>query len=193
MLNVDWFQPYKHTNYSCGVIYLVVMNLPREERFKTENVILVGIITGPNEPKGNINSFLQPLVSELTDLWDGVILNDRCIPGWAVKIKVALLAICCDVPAARKCDGFAGHSALKGIQLMRKFLRNNDLQQSDWPEEFVGFGDCLIHLMFFLLDKHPLSLKTICRIEKKKLYAFHQSRELALTVILQPNFLMYTK
>ena len=36
-LNVDWFQPYKHTNHSCGVIYLVLMNLPREERFKPEN------------------------------------------------------------------------------------------------------------------------------------------------------------
>lgn len=49
MLNVDWFQPFKHTIYSVGVIYLVIMNLPRSERFKPENVILVGLIPGPNE------------------------------------------------------------------------------------------------------------------------------------------------
>ena len=116
MLNVDWFQVYKHTNYSCGVIYLVLMNLPREERFKAENVIIVGIIPGPNEPKGNINSFLQLLVNELIDLWDGVILENSKIPGGMIKIRVALLAICCDIPAARKCGGFAGHSALKGKQ-----------------------------------------------------------------------------
>jgi len=37
---------------------MVVMNLPREERFKTENLIVVGIIPGPKEPKLHINSFL---------------------------------------------------------------------------------------------------------------------------------------
>ena len=114
MLNVDWFQPYTHTNHSCGVIYLVLMNLPREERFKPENVILVGIIPGPKEPKGDINSFLKPLVDELIDFWDGVIIEDDRLPGGIVKLRVALLALCCDVPAARKCGGFAGHSAAKG-------------------------------------------------------------------------------
>ena len=78
------------------------MNLPREERFKPENVIIVGIIPGPKEPKGDVNSFLKPLVDEHIDFWDGVI------------IAVALLALCCDVSAARKCGGFAGHSAAKG-------------------------------------------------------------------------------
>ena len=28
MLNIDWFQPFKHRQYSVGVIYLVIMNLP---------------------------------------------------------------------------------------------------------------------------------------------------------------------
>ena len=58
MLNVDWFQPPKHGSNSIGVIDMVVMNLPREERFKTENLIVVGIIPGPKEPKLHINSFL---------------------------------------------------------------------------------------------------------------------------------------
>ena len=77
--------PYKHTNHSCGVIYLVLMNLPREERFKPENVIIVGIIPGPKELKGDINSFLKPLVDELIDFWDGVIFEDSCLPGRDVK------------------------------------------------------------------------------------------------------------
>lgn len=119
MLNVDWFQPYKHTNHSCGVIYLVLMNLPREERFKTENVILVGIIPGPKEPKGDISSFLKPLVDELIDFWDGVIIEVSCLPGSMLKLRVALLALCCDVPATRKCGGFAGHSAAKGAVILK--------------------------------------------------------------------------
>ena len=46
MLNVaiDWFQPFKNGTMSVGVIYLALMNLPRELRFKRENVFLVGII-----------------------------------------------------------------------------------------------------------------------------------------------------
>ena len=45
MLNVDWFQPFKRrSDYSVAVIYFVVINLPRCQRFKFENVILGGII-----------------------------------------------------------------------------------------------------------------------------------------------------
>ena len=35
MLNFDYFQPMKHRkDYSVGVLYLVLLNLPRSERFK---------------------------------------------------------------------------------------------------------------------------------------------------------------
>ena len=67
LLNVDWFQPYKHVAYSVGVIYAVIINLPRSIRYKDGNVIIVGIIPGPKEPKRHINSYLGPLISELLD------------------------------------------------------------------------------------------------------------------------------
>ena len=52
---------------------MVLMNLPGSERFKPENVFLVGVIPGPLEPKHNINSYLQPLVAQLNALWsDGI-------------------------------------------------------------------------------------------------------------------------
>ena len=42
MLNVDWFQTFKHlSNFSAGAIYLVILNLPRHLRFKGKNVILI--------------------------------------------------------------------------------------------------------------------------------------------------------
>ena len=37
--------------YSVGVIYLSLNNLPRSLRYRRENVIIVGIIPGPSEPK----------------------------------------------------------------------------------------------------------------------------------------------
>ena len=75
MLNIDWLQPTLHGSKSICVIYMVVMNLPKKECFKPENLIVVGIIPGPKDPKHYINSFLQPLVDDLIDLWDGVILD----------------------------------------------------------------------------------------------------------------------
>ena len=67
VLNIDWFQPYSHTVASLGVIYLAVMNLPRHLRYKRKNMLLLGIIPGPSEPK-EINTFLLPLVEELKEL-----------------------------------------------------------------------------------------------------------------------------
>lgn len=51
MLNLDWFQPYKLTQSSVGALYLTIMNLPYNQRFKRENIILLGIIPGPGEPQ----------------------------------------------------------------------------------------------------------------------------------------------
>ena len=100
MLNIDWFQPFKHRTYSIGVMYFVVMNLPRHLRFKRENVVLAGLIPGPSEPKGSINSYLTPHVSELLSLWSGVTFT---LPNNSTRvIRCALLCVACDLPAGRK-------------------------------------------------------------------------------------------
>ena len=72
LINVDWFQPYKHVAYSVGAIYLTNLNLPRQLRYRRENVLVVGIIPGPHEPKLHINSYLETLVDELLDLMKGI-------------------------------------------------------------------------------------------------------------------------
>lgn len=75
MINMDWFQPFEHRKYSVGVIYVVLMNLPREIRFKRENVIIVGLIPGPKEPPEVINSYSTTLICELLKLWSSVCLQ----------------------------------------------------------------------------------------------------------------------
>ena len=69
-LNVDWFQPFERDVYSLGAIYLTIQNLPRNIRYKPENIILVGIMPGPKEASCNINSYLGPLVLELQEAWN---------------------------------------------------------------------------------------------------------------------------
>ena len=43
-------------------------------------MILVGMIPGPHEPKGDNNSYLSPLIEELEILYRGVTLNDSKNP-----------------------------------------------------------------------------------------------------------------
>ena len=74
------------------------------------------MIPGPQEPKQNVNSFLQPLVDELIDLWDGVLLKTS--DGRTEKFRGALLALSSDIPATRKCGGFIGHNGKRGMVLM---------------------------------------------------------------------------
>ena len=72
LLNIDWFQPFKHISYSVGVIYAVILNLPHNLIYKDNNVVIVGVIPGPKEPKHDVNSYLGPLVTELLELYSGV-------------------------------------------------------------------------------------------------------------------------
>ena len=111
-LNVDWFQPFKHTQHSEGAIYISILNLPRQERYLKENVILVGIIPGPKEPSLHINTFLKPLVDDLQLLWKGIFITNSTLT--TTIIRAALLCVACDIPAARKVCGFLGHRATKG-------------------------------------------------------------------------------
>lgn len=113
MLNVDWYQPYKHLSYSIGVIYLAILNLPRHLRYKVENIILVGLMPGPHEPKLNVNSYLEPLVKELKTFWGGVELHIANMPVSKV-VRCALVCASCDLPAGRKVCGFLGHMAKYG-------------------------------------------------------------------------------
>ena len=112
MINIDWFQPFKHTNYSVGVIYLTIVNLPRSIRFKRENVLVVGMIPGPSEPSLTVNSYLQPLVLDLLSLWKGVHFTDST--SKRRLIRCALICIACDLPAARKVSGFLSYTANRG-------------------------------------------------------------------------------
>ena len=77
-INVDWFQPFKRRNdRSVVAIHLVLLNVPREQRFKWENIIVAGIIPEMSKEPKSLNTFLAPIVDKLQALWK--VLNLRLV------------------------------------------------------------------------------------------------------------------
>ena len=68
--------------------------------------MVLGVIPGPTEPKGIINTFLKPLVDDLITLWDGLPLHPD-----GRNMKAALLRISADMLAMKKVTQFLGHKA----------------------------------------------------------------------------------
>ena len=133
-MNVDWFEPFERGIYSVGAIYLTVQNLPREERYKPENIILAAIIPGPKEPKLNINSFLTPLILDLKEAWTkGFTLSTST--NSPMTFKLALSCVACDIPASRKVCGFLSHNASLGCN---KCLKKFDVQFAE-RTNYSGF------------------------------------------------------
>ena len=87
------------------------MNLPRGERYKIENTILVGLMPGPSEPK-RMSPFLELLVDDLLLLWGGVYVSTGFLNSF--NILAALLCFISDIPATRKVCGFPGFNARLG-------------------------------------------------------------------------------
>ena len=93
------------------MIYGVLCNLSREERFKPNNILILGIIPGPNEPsKHQINNYLAPFVDKLIEFSSGIKLLATFEYKEGRKIYVALILSANDVSAARKICGHASHA-----------------------------------------------------------------------------------
>ncbi|EDR11390.1 uncharacterized protein LACBIDRAFT_323939 [Laccaria bicolor S238N-H82] len=113
-LGVDWFSYLRSQiapSHTSGPISFNIANLRDHLRYRTANLLLGGIMPGPKE--GNPDQcqrFLRIIVNELLCLWrHGVRLPTPSCPEGRL-IRVILIWICCDKPAAHKMGGFGSHS-----------------------------------------------------------------------------------
>jgi len=82
--------------------------------YRTANLLLSGIIPGPREQDyDQVQRYLRILVNDLLQLWkEGIVLPTPTCPEGR-RIRVILLGIICDTPAAHKFGGFGAHSHTK--------------------------------------------------------------------------------
>ena len=120
---------------------MTVNNLPRTMRYKRENVIIVGIIPGPKEPKLTINSFLRPLVNDLKKFWTGVFVSCDNHPLKCLFIRAALVCCACDIPATRKLCGFMGHTAALGCSKCLKSFSHttSTIEEGHHKMDYSGY------------------------------------------------------
>ena len=145
-INVDWFQPFKRrSDRSVGVIYLVLLNLPREQRFRWENIIVAGIIPEMSKEPKSLNTFLAPIVDELQALWKGVKLSTSSC-NTCLTYRGALLLAAADLPARRKLCGFKGYAAHRGCSKCFKYFPGSFKDKTDysgfdrdtWPPRHIS-------------------------------------------------------
>jgi hypothetical protein len=69
-LSVDGFQPYSFDSiaYSCWPVFIMSYNLSFNKCLKEGFIFLTLVISGPKEPKKQMNIFLRSLMEELKEL-----------------------------------------------------------------------------------------------------------------------------
>lgn len=81
------------------------------DSYRVANLILHGILPGPKEQDTDqVQRFARIWVNELLRLWEtGFIVSTAKYPQGRI-IRVILVCVICDKPAAHKLGGFGAHS-----------------------------------------------------------------------------------
>ena len=117
-LNVDWFNTFTRANRSNGVVYLVNLNLPRELRLLESNVITVGVWPDVGEHTFSSTAFMDCIVDQLEELFDGVPLDPSEPQGRT--LRAALMFVSADIPAIRATCGLLSVTSTHGCHLCDK-------------------------------------------------------------------------
>jgi len=100
----------KHSN--TWILILILLNLPSELRYRSNNVIINFATPGPNSP-GDIESFLCPLFEIMAQANEGIWIWDALKDGYFVCRAWITLGLG-DMLGSAKINGMAGHGGIYG-------------------------------------------------------------------------------
>jgi hypothetical protein len=106
--NTDGANKYKSSSWCVWPIYLVISEISKDERYKVENVIFIGLWYGS---KPDMNLFLSIFVADLIRLDDGIPV---CINNEDVLLRARLLGTVLDLPARKSLYCMTGHNGKCG-------------------------------------------------------------------------------
>ncbi|KAI0038184.1 hypothetical protein FA95DRAFT_1505991 [Auriscalpium vulgare] len=102
-------------SHSSGVLSSAIANLPTHLKYRPRNLHLYGLTPGPKEfTADELQLFMANYVTNLLKLYDeGIFIKTPLIAGR--RIRVALVAVCCDHPAMCRVCGFGDHRKEEGF------------------------------------------------------------------------------
>jgi hypothetical protein len=105
-LAMDGFNPFGNmsTQYSMWPVLLTPLNLPPWECVNPANCFMSLLIPGPTSPGKDFDLFLEPLIEELLELWNGVSTLDACT-GKKFDLHAVVLWCIHDYPALSTLSG----------------------------------------------------------------------------------------
>jgi hypothetical protein len=88
-----------------------IANLRYHLRYRLSNLIFTSILPGPKEQDSEqVQRFMRIMVNELLRLWRHGFWVKTAKHPLGRLIRVILMCVCCDKPAAHKLGGFGSHS-----------------------------------------------------------------------------------
>ena len=114
---IDWFNPFTNKiagkTVSAGIILATCLNIPYELQESLGATCHLGITPLPKEPSvSTINHLTSPVVTELEELWEGVIIPTFRHPE-GIQKRVGILFAVADLLGIRKLLGYAAVNAQK--------------------------------------------------------------------------------
>ncbi|KAI5337493.1 hypothetical protein L3X38_016764 [Prunus dulcis] len=106
-LSSDGFNPHSSlsSRYSCWPVILVTYNLPTWLCMKRKFMMLTLLISGPKQPRNDIDVYLEPLIDDLKSLWVGIRGVYDAHNGEYFTLRAALMWTINDFPAYENLSG----------------------------------------------------------------------------------------
>jgi hypothetical protein len=111
---VQIFQQASQENNTCWPLMLQNLNLPPTERVKLRNLIPLGVIPGPNQPR-DFDSFLVPFVEECITSAQGVKTYNALTKG-RFTMRHHPLIVCGDMQAMKHFEQLKGAGGVCGCR-----------------------------------------------------------------------------
>jgi hypothetical protein len=139
LANMDWYQPFKHTVASLGLVWMANLCIPRAQRYKRHNVMLIAVFPGTSEKKQRCDRLLEPLARDLCRSWDSE-------PDIADPVqRLALAYISADAPAVRKFAGFGVVTGSAGCLCCHKIYSRYVNANGNWQQEYHNLDACRLY------------------------------------------------
>ena len=124
---------------SATAIFMVLLNFPKDQRFKYKNMYLVGVIPGPSKPSlEQINHALVLLVKELLEFWKGVYFTRTARFRNGRFAKGAMIPLVCDMLAAWQVAGFGSVTSMFFCTFCLLAIQDiENLRKETWPERTI--------------------------------------------------------